>query len=42
MAAHDCDLDTAFKFLSEHTGWAGEPDRHFVGAGARSRRGQAA
>ena len=25
MAAHDCDLDTAFKFLSDHTGWAGEP-----------------
>ena len=24
MAAHDCDLDTAFKFLSDHTGWAGE------------------
>src|SRR5262249_8820872 len=24
MAANDCDLDTAFKFLSEHTGWAGE------------------
>src|SRR5215471_4912074 len=24
MAASDCDLDTAFKFLSEHTGWAGE------------------
>src|SRR5262245_27923059 len=23
MAANDCDLDTAFKFLSEHTGWAG-------------------
>jgi hypothetical protein len=25
MAANDCDLDTAFKFLSEHTGWAGAP-----------------
>ena len=25
MAAHDCDLDTAFKFLSDHTGWAGKP-----------------
>ena len=24
MAANDCDLDTAFKFLSDHTGWAGE------------------
>jgi len=24
MAADDCDLDTAFKFLSDHTGWAGE------------------
>jgi hypothetical protein len=24
MAAHGCDLDTAFKFLSQHTGWAGE------------------
>ncbi|HEX2337256.1 MAG TPA: hypothetical protein VHI72_12345, partial [Hyphomicrobiaceae bacterium] len=24
MAANDCDLDTAFKFLSEHTGWAGD------------------
>ena len=24
MAAHECDLDTAFKFLSDHTGWAGE------------------
>ena len=24
MAAHGCDLDTAFKFLSDHTGWAGE------------------
>src|SRR5262249_30912742 len=24
MAANDCDLDTSFKFLSEHTGWAGE------------------
>jgi len=23
MAANDCDLDTAFKFLSEHTGWTG-------------------
>jgi hypothetical protein len=25
MAAHGCDLDTAFKFLSDHAGWAGEP-----------------
>src|SRR5262249_29339925 len=25
MAANDCDLDTAFKFLSDHTGWAGAP-----------------
>ena len=25
MAAHGCDLDTAFKFLSDQTGWAGEP-----------------
>ena len=25
MAAHDCDLDTAFKFLSDRTGWAGKP-----------------
>src|SRR5215510_6403421 len=24
MAANDCDLDTAFKFLSDHTGWASE------------------
>ena len=24
MAAHGCDLDTAFKFLSDLTGWAGE------------------
>src|SRR5262249_59376419 len=24
MAANDCDLDTAFKFLSEHTGWIGK------------------
>jgi len=24
MAASDCDLDTAFKFLSQATGWAGE------------------
>src|SRR5262249_7234694 len=24
MAANDCDLDTAFKFLSDHTGWVGE------------------
>src|SRR3954452_7810008 len=24
MVAHGCDLDTAFKFLSQHTGWAGE------------------
>ena len=24
MAAHGCDLDTAFKFLSDNTGWAGE------------------
>src|SRR5262245_14401103 len=24
MAANDCDLDTAFKFLSDHTGWARE------------------
>jgi hypothetical protein len=24
MAANDCDLDTAFKFLSQHTGWVGE------------------
>jgi hypothetical protein len=23
MAAHGCDLDTAFKFLSQHTGWIG-------------------
>ena len=25
MAANDCDLDTAFKFLSDYTGWAGAP-----------------
>src|SRR5262245_40345257 len=24
MAANDCDLDTAFKFLSDHTGWVSE------------------
>jgi uncharacterized protein DUF3987/bifunctional DNA primase/polymerase-like protein len=24
MAANDCDLDTAFKFLSQHSGWAGK------------------
>src|SRR5262249_31554953 len=24
MAANDCDLDTAFKFLSDHTGWVNE------------------
>jgi hypothetical protein len=24
MAAHSCDLDTAFKFLSDQTGWGGE------------------
>src|SRR5262249_25475564 len=23
MVANDCDLDTAFKFLSDHTGWTG-------------------
>ena len=40
MAAHGCDLDTAFKFLSDHTGWAGEPIVLEVpGAGADASRG---
>ena len=36
MAAHGCDLDTAFKFLSDHTGWAGERDRAGSGSGDRT------
>ena len=31
MAAHGCDLDTAFKFLSDHTGWAGERIELLIG-----------